>query len=50
MIYGRNPATEDPFCRIWYLNVVQEYTGAGTYGPTQVRYIEKEFIACPTGQ
>lgn len=50
LIYGRNPASEDPFCRVWYLNVVQEYSGAGTYGPTQARYIEKEFIACPAGQ
>ena len=50
LIYGRNPASEDPFCRVWYLNVVQEYTGAGTYGPTQARYIEKEYIACPAGQ
>ena len=50
LIYGRNPASEDPFCRIWYINVVQEYAGAGTYGPTQARYIEREFIACPAGQ
>ncbi|HEX6126278.1 MAG TPA: hypothetical protein VFZ23_12965 [Pyrinomonadaceae bacterium] len=50
LVYGRNPASEDPFCRIWYVNVVQEYSGAGTYGPTQARYIEKEFIACPAGQ
>src|SRR5215204_4502365 len=45
MIYGRNPASEDPFCRVWYVNVVQEYSGAGTYGPTQARYNDKEFIA-----
>ena len=50
LIFGRNPASEDPFCRVWYVNVVQEYTGGGTYGPTQARYIEKEFIACPSGQ
>ena len=50
MIYGRNPSSEDPFCRIWYINVVQEYSGAGTYGATQARYIEKEYIACPAGQ
>ena len=50
LIYGRNPASEDPFCRVWYVNVVQEYSGAGTYGPSQARYIEKEFIACPAGQ
>jgi hypothetical protein len=49
MIYGRNPASEDQFCRIWYVNLVQEYSGGGTYGATQARYIEKEFIACPAG-
>lgn len=50
LIYGRNPSSEDPFCRIWYINVVQEYSGAGTYGATTARYIEREFIACPAGQ
>jgi hypothetical protein len=50
LIYGRNPSSEDPFCRVWYINVVQEYSGAGTYGATEARYIEKEIIACPAGQ
>lgn len=50
LIYGRNPASEDPFCRVWYINVVQEYAGGGTYGATEARYIEKEYIACPAGQ
>jgi hypothetical protein len=50
LIYGRNPASEDPFCRVWYINVVQEYAGGGTYGATEARYIEKELIACPAGQ
>lgn len=50
LVYGRNPASEDPFCRVWYVNVVQEYAGGGTYAPTEARYIQKEFIACPAGQ
>jgi hypothetical protein len=50
LVYGRNPASEDPFCRIWYVNVVQEYSGGGTFGATEARYIEKEYIACPAGQ
>jgi len=50
LIYGRNPASEDPFCRVWYINVVQEYAGGGTYGATEARYIQKELIACPVGQ
>jgi len=50
LIYGRNPASEDPFCRVWYINVVQDYAGGGTYGATEARYIQKELIACPAGQ
>ena len=50
LIYGRNPASEDPFCRVWYVNVVQEYSGGGTYGETEARFIDREFIACPAGQ
>jgi len=50
LVYGSDPASEDPFCRVWYVNVVQEYAGGGTYGATEARYIKREFIACPTGQ
>lgn len=49
LIYGRNPKAEDPFCRVWYVNVIQDYAGAGTYGATYARYISKEYIACPAG-
>lgn len=47
LVYGRDPASEDPFCRVWYVNVVQDYAGGGTYGATEARYIERSFIACP---
>ena len=50
LVYGRDPGVEDPFCRVWYVNVVQDYSGAGTYGATEARYIEKEFISCPAGK
>lgn len=50
LVYGRDPASEDPFCRVWYVNIVQDYAGGGTYASTEARYIQKEFIACPTGQ
>ena len=33
MIYARFPSLDDGFCRIVYVNVVQEYTGGGTFGP-----------------
>lgn len=50
LVYGRNPNAEDPFCRVWYVNVIQDYAGGGTYGATYARYISKEYIACPGGQ
>jgi hypothetical protein len=48
-IYGRNPNSEDKFCRVWLINLVQDYSGGGTYGATATRYIDKSYVACPAG-
>ena len=32
---------------IVYVNVVQEYTGGGTYGPSKGRFIKSEPAGCP---
>ena len=48
-VYGRNPASEDPFCRLWLINIIQDYSGGGTYGASRARYIDKSYVACPAG-
>jgi hypothetical protein len=48
-IYGRNPNAEDQFCRVWFVNIVQDYSGGGTYGASGTRYVGKSYVACPAG-
>lgn len=50
MVYGRNPKVEDQFCRFWLINVIQDYSGGGTYGATYASYIKTEFAPCPAGK
>jgi hypothetical protein len=49
MIYGRNPAADDGLCRFWYINVIQDYSGGGTYGASYGRYIKGDIAPCPAG-
>jgi len=50
LVYGRNPNNEDPFCRVWYINVIQDYAGGGTYAAAYARYLNRSIVACPAGQ
>jgi len=45
MIWARYP--DEKFCQILYVNVVQAYSGGGTYNTSEGRYISREFAACP---
>ncbi len=50
MIYARYPNVDDGFCRIIYVNIVQDYSGGGTYGASAGRLIKSEFAGCPAGK
>jgi len=47
MIYARHRGVDDGFCRIHYVNVVQDHAGGGTYGDNRAVYIKSEFAGCP---
>jgi len=49
MIYARYPNLDDGFCRIIYVNIVQDYAGGGTYGDSYGQFIKSEFAGCPAG-
>ncbi|MEP7212755.1 MAG: hypothetical protein ABI791_06755 [Acidobacteriota bacterium] len=48
-LYGRNPSSEDKLCRVWYINIVQDYSGGGTYGASGTRFVGKSYMPCPAG-
>ena len=49
MIYGKPTKADDPYCRMIFVNVIQDYSGGGTYGATYGRFIKSEIAGCPAG-
>ena len=47
MIYARYPTSDDGFCRIIHVNIVQDYAGGGTYAASRARFIKTEPAGCP---
>ena len=50
MIWAKYPGLDDGFCRIIYVNLVQDYAGGGTYGASYGNFIKSEFAGCPPGK
>lgn len=50
LIWAKYPTTDDGFCRIIYVNLVQEYAGGGTYGESYGNFIKSEYAGCPVGK
>ncbi|MEP6850648.1 MAG: hypothetical protein ABI999_17455 [Acidobacteriota bacterium] len=50
LIYLKPTGTDDPYCRMIFVNVIQDYAGGGTYGATYGRFIKSEIAGCPAGQ
>lgn len=50
MIYVKPLKADDPYCRMIFVNVIQDYAGGGTYGATYARFIKSEVAGCPAGQ
>lgn len=46
-IWAKYTTTDDGFCRIIYVNVVQDYAGGGTYGDSYANFIRSEPAGCP---
>lgn len=50
MIWGRDPNSDHPYCRFWYVNIIQDYAGGGTYGASYAKYTGTELAGCPAGK
>ena len=47
LIWARYPKTDDGFCRIIWINLVQDYIGGGRYGAGYANFIKSEPAGCP---
>lgn len=50
IIWAKYPNPDDGFCRIIYVNLVQDYAGGGTYGESYGKFVATEFAGCPAGK
>ena len=46
MAWVKSSQFDDGYCRIVYINVVQDYAGGGTYGESVARYVSMEPAGC----
>jgi hypothetical protein len=47
MVWVRYAADEHAFCRVYYINVIQDYAGGGTYGASYGYFVEDKLFGCP---
>lgn len=47
VIWAQDPKSDDGFCRIFWVNLVQDYAGGGTYGASQGNYVGRSYAGCP---
>jgi hypothetical protein len=49
MIWARNSADDHPYCKFYYVNIIQDYAGGGTYRASYALYIEETLAGCLSG-
>lgn len=49
LIYLKPVNADDPYCRMIFVNIVQDYAGGGTYGASYGNFIRSEIAGCPPG-
>ncbi len=47
IIWARNAADDHPYCLIYYVNIIQDYAGGGTYGASYAKFTGSELAGCP---
>lgn len=48
-MYVRNTADSHPYCRLFQINIIQDYAGGGTYGQSYARFLDDNLFGCPAG-
>jgi hypothetical protein len=46
MAWIKSPKFDDGYCRIFYVNIVQDHAGGGTYADSKANYISNEPAGC----
>lgn len=49
MVWVRYTPNDHAYCRVYYINIIQDYAGGGTYGASYGAFIEDKLFGCPSG-
>jgi hypothetical protein len=49
VIYLKDLQGDHPYCYATHVNIIQDYSGGGTYAASRAKYILDELVACPAG-
>lgn len=47
IVWVRYSLSDHPYCRIYYINIIQDYAGGGTYGASYPYLAKDELAGCP---
>ena len=50
IVWVRYTPSDHPYCRIYYINIIQDYAGGGTYGASYGYLVKDELAGCPAGK
>lgn len=46
-LYLKDVTADHPYCYLTYINIMQDYSGGGTYGDGYAEFIKDELVGCP---
>jgi hypothetical protein len=49
VFYLRDKKGDHPYCYLTFVNIIQDYSGGGTYAASRARFIEDQLVGCPAG-
>ena len=50
MVWVRYAPNDHAYCRVYYINIIQDYAGGGTYGASYAYFVEDKLFGCPPGE
>lgn len=50
LLYLRDTQADHPYCYATYVNVIQDYSGGGTYAASRAKLVQDDIVGCPAGK
>jgi hypothetical protein len=46
-IWAKDPSSDHPYCFRYQINIIQDYSGGGTYAASYARFLGRMLVGCP---